>query len=98
MTTKKCKRKVINIKSKEPTFEAWINDVIEQNPDIKNSAQGIVIWNKIVDNKECADWAYLNCKTEDLEYYIRSLQEIVFQRKLEDFMYERLGDFLEYVD
>ena len=98
MVTKVCQRKVINIRSKEPTVDAWLADVVEQNPEIKDATQCVFIWNKIVDGKECADWAYLNCTTEDLEYYVKSLQDILFQRKLEDFMVNRLGDFIEYIE
>lgn len=98
MTTKVCQRKVISIKSKEPTMQAWLQDVVQQNPEISQATQGLMIWNKTVDGKECADWAYLNCETEDLEYYVRSLQDILFQRRLEDFMTKHIGEYVEYIE
>lgn len=98
MTTKTCQRKVISIKSKEPTMQAWLQDVVQQNPEINQATQGLMIWNKTVDGKECADWAYLNCETEDLEYYVRSLQDILFQRRLEDFMTKHIGEYVEYIE
>ena len=98
MTTKACQRKVISIKSKEPTMQAWLQDVVQQNPEINQATQRLMIWNKTVDGKECADWAYLNCETEDLEYYVRSLQDILFQRRLEDFMTKHIGEYVEYIE
>ena len=78
-------------------MQAWLQDVVQQNPEINQATQGIMIWNKVVDGKECSDWAYLNCETEDLEYYVRSLQDILFQRRLEDFMAKHIGEYVEYI-
>jgi hypothetical protein len=79
-------------------MQAWLQDVVQQNPEINQATQGLMIWNKTVDGKECADWAYLNCETEDLEYYVRSLQDVLFQRRLEDFMTKHIGEYVEYIE
>lgn len=97
MTEEKLIRKVIDIRTKEPNYESWYSEVIDSNPNLKRTKKACIFWMEDLGDSERADWAYLNMETDDLEYLCKSLEDVIFKRKMEDFLKDNIGDYIEYI-
>lgn len=93
--------KIVDYKSKQQKAVEWLQEVIQQNfTEAKNIESACMFW---VEKKENGKFqpniAYFEMPdTEDFEYIAGCLKDFILNRKIDDYLKEHIGDYLEYVN
>lgn len=93
---------VLEFKSRKKQFQLWLDEVKETN--FTGEQEGSVdsaflIWDKSFEDGTSQLYnAWYNCPVKELERMYKYLGEFLLEKKMEDFMMRRIGDFIKYID
>lgn len=93
--------KVIDIKTKSRTFGDWLEEVIDTN-ELRNNNKipnAMIIWEKTNDEGNTTlTHARFNVDTDELDWYIRCMQEQLYEWKLEEYLIANIDKFIQYIE
>lgn len=90
---------IVDFKTRQEQFHSWVEKCVEANCTEHTIEHAVLIMaRKDKNGKEVLDAARFNSTVKEFEEFSTFLQDCILYSKLDDYLRNNIGDYLQYVE